>query len=170
VDTPRSAGLLAKRPAAGEDKEVGVTEIDELGARLQRLEDLEEIRRLFESYGYYLDHGLWAQYASLFAENGQMRLGPVRADGREAIEAAAREQLGAQFDPRPDHVRLVHIISNPRIELDGDRATAEVMWTVVSHAADGTVVVSGQGHHLDDLVREDGHWRIQKRRGFQDFP
>ena len=153
-----------------EDKEIGMTEVDELGARLQRLEDLEEIRRLFESYGYYLDHGLWAEYASLFASGGQLRLGPVRADGREAIETAAREQLGAQFNPQPDHVRLVHIISSPRIELDGDRATAAVMWTVVSHAADGTVVVSGQGHHLDDLVREDGRWRIQKRRGFQDFP
>ncbi len=147
-----------------------MTEVDELGARLQRLEDLEEIRRLFESYGYYLDHGLWTEYASLFAADGQLRLGPVRSDGREAIEKAAREQLGAQFDPHPDRVRLVHIISSPRIELDGDRATAEVMWTVVSRSADGIPVVFGQGHHLDDLVREDGRWRIQKRRGFQDFP
>ena len=152
------------------DKEVDVTEVDELGARLRRLEDLEEIRRLFESYGYYLDHGLWTEYASLFAEDGKMRLGPMRADGREEIEKVARELIGAQFDPHADRVGLVHLISSPRIELDGDRATAEVMWTVVSRSADGTAVVSGQGRHLDDLVREGGRWRIQKRRGFQDIP
>jgi 3-phenylpropionate/cinnamic acid dioxygenase small subunit len=140
-----------------------------LADRLQRLEDLEEIRRLFESYGYYLDHGMWTEYASLYAKDGQMRLGPMRADGREEIERVAREVIGARFDPSADAVSLVHLIGSPRIELDGDRATSEVMWTVVSKGADGHAMVTGQGRHLDDLVREDGRWRIQKRRGFQDF-
>ena len=145
-------------------------DVEQLAARLQRLEDLEEIRTLFESYGYYLDHGLWAEYASLYAEDGQMRLGPVRADGRAEIEKAAREQLGVRFNPSVDHVNLVHLIGSPRIELDGDRATSEVMWTVVSRGEDGRAAVTGQGRHLDDLVRENGRWRIQKRRGFQDIP
>lgn len=141
-----------------------------LEARLQRLEDLEEIRRLHESYGYYLDHGMWAEYASLYAEDGKMRLGPFRADGREQIETVAREQLGASFDPGGDTVDLVHLINSPRIELDGDTATAEVMWTVVSRGEDGRTSVTSQGRHLDELVREHGRWRIQRRRGFQDIP
>jgi 3-phenylpropionate/cinnamic acid dioxygenase small subunit len=143
--------------------------VQALQERLQRLEDLEEIRRLFESYGYYLDHGMWTEYASLYAKDGQMRLGPMRADGRDEIERVAREVIGAQFDPSADAVSLVHLIGSPRIELEGDRATSEVMWTVVGKGPDGRASVTGQGRHLDDLVREDGRWRIQKRRGFQDF-
>ena len=138
--------------------------------RIQRLEDLEEIRQVFESYGYYLDHGMWSDYASLFAKDGKLRLGPVRADGREEIERVAREQLGARFDPTAETVGLVHLISSPRIELAGDEATSEVMWTVVSRGADGQAGVTGQGRHLDELVREGGRWRIARRRGFQDIP
>src|SRR5262245_53323554 len=144
-------------------------DLADLRARVQRLEDLEEIRALFEAYGYYLDHGMWTEYASLYAEHGQMRLGPMRADGREEIERVAREVVGARFDASADSVSLVYLIGSPRIELDGDRATSEVMWTVVSKGADGRATVTGQGRHVDDLVREDGRWRIQKRRGFQDF-
>ena len=63
----------------------------------------------------------------------------------------------------------MHIVSSPRIELDGDRATSEVMWTVVGRDADGKVAVTLNGRHADDLVREDGHWRFQKRRGLLDI-
>jgi 3-phenylpropionate/cinnamic acid dioxygenase small subunit len=146
------------------------TDIEQLQARLQRLEDLEEIRHLFESYGFYLDRGMWSDYASLFAEDGKLRLGPVRADGREAIEVAAREQLGARFDPTGEKVGLVHLIGSPQIAIDGDTATSEVMWTVVSRGADDSATVTSQGRHMDDLVREGGRWRIARRRGFQDIP
>jgi hypothetical protein len=146
-----------------------------MAARLQRLEDLEEIRRLFEDYGYHLDRGQWHEYAALYAEDGQMRLGPVRADGRAAIETAAREGFGSGGQASAALVREgglggLHLIGSPRIELDGDRATAEVMWVVIVGGSDGKPFVSSAGHHLDDLVREDGRWRFQKRRGFMDIP
>jgi len=137
-------------------------------SQLRRLQDLEEIRALQIAYGYHLDRGQWAEYAALFAADGQLRLGPVRADGRAAIESAARDQLG--FHPSGESFDVVHVVANPRIELDGDRATGEVTWTVVSRTASGEAAVTSIGRHLDDYVREDGHWRIQKRRGFRDIP
>jgi len=139
-----------------------------LASQLRRLQDLEEIRALQIAYGYHLDRGQWAEYAALFATDGQLRLGPVRADGRAAIESAARDQLG--FHPSGDSFDIVHVVANPRIVLDGDRATGEVTWTVVSRAESGGAAVTSIGRHLDDYVREDGHWRIQKRRGFRDIP
>jgi ketosteroid isomerase-like protein len=57
-------------------------------ARLQRLEDLQEITQLFIDYGEHLDAGDFAAYARLFAEDGEVLLGPMgRATGRSEIEA-----------------------------------------------------------------------------------
>jgi hypothetical protein len=144
-----------------------------LEARLQRLEDLEEIRTLHEDYIYYLDRGDFAAYAALFAEHGQMRLGPARADGREEIERVARESFGGQVDVtniRPGGLGGFHIVSGPRIDLHGDAATAEVMWTVIARDENDKPIVTLVGHHADELVREGGRWRFQRRRGFMDIP
>jgi|HubBroStandDraft_4_1064222.scaffolds.fasta_scaffold255025_2 hypothetical protein len=150
------------------DDEFDTVEVAELARDMRRLRDLEEIRALQIAYGYHLDRGQWADYASLFARDGQLRLGPVRADGREAIEIAARDQLG--FHPSGDTFELVHLVANPRIELDGDRATGEVTWTVIARNGAGEASTTSHGRHLDDYVREDGRWRFQKRRGFRDIP
>jgi hypothetical protein len=63
-----------------------------------------------------------------------------------------------------------HVISSPRVELDGDTATSEVMWTVVNRGSDGTAVLSMIGRHRDRLVREDGRWRFRERKGYVDIP
>lgn len=146
---------------------------DALEARLRRLEDLEEIRTLHEDYIYYLDRGDFAAYASLFAEQGQMRLGPARADGRAEIERVARESFGPQVETtsiRPGGLGGFHIVSGPRINLDGDHATAEVMWTVIARDENDKPIVTLVGHHADELVREGGRWRFARRRGFMDIP
>jgi hypothetical protein len=158
---------------------VEVAEMDndtaKLEARLQRLEDLEEIQRLFEDYGYHLDRGQWHEYAALYAKDGQMRLGPVRADGREDIEATAQKGFGGGGQEGRRQIREgglggLHIVGSPRIRLDGDRATSEVMWVVITRDSEDKPILSSAGRHLDDLVREDGRWRFQKRRGFIDIP
>ena len=57
------------------------------------------------------------------------------------------------------------------IKLDGDRATSEVMWTVIQRGEDGRPIVPMIGRHKDELVREqDGQWRFRLRRGFVDIP
>jgi 3-phenylpropionate/cinnamic acid dioxygenase small subunit len=133
--------------------------------RLQRLEDLEEIRQLFVDYGHYLDSGDFAAYGALFADEGEVLLGAIgRAKGPAAIEALMRRTMegaaGSSF----------HIVSNPIIELDGDRATSEVMWTVVTRDKQDQATVSMLGRHRDQLTRERGRWRFLRREGFIDVP
>jgi ketosteroid isomerase-like protein len=133
--------------------------------RLQRLEDLEEIRQLFVDYGHHLDSGDFAAYGGLFADDGEVLLGPVgRAKGPAAIEALMRQTMegarGSSF----------HIVSNPMIELHGDQATAEVMWTVVARDKQDNTTVSMLGRHRDQLTRERGRWRFLRREGFIDIP
>ena len=61
-------------------------------------------------------------------------------------------------------------ISSPTIELDGDRATSGVMWTVIQRDPDRKPRLSILGRHVDDLVREDGRQKIARRRGLVDLP
>ena len=136
-----------------------------LEARLRRLEDLAEIQQLFIDYGHHLDAGDFDAYASLFAVDGEVKLGPMgRAQGRDEIrklrEGVLAGGVGTSY----------HVISSPRVALDGDTATSEVMWTVVSRGSDGRAVLGLIGRHRDQLVREGGRWRFRERRGFVDIP
>ena len=139
--------------------------MDALEMRLQRVEDLQEIHQLFVDYGSHLDRGDVEAYAELFADDGELLLGPVaRAKGRDEIKATMAKVLAGS----PGN--SFHVISSPRVVLDGDRATSEVMWTVVSGGDDGQPSVSAIGRHVDELVRERGRWRFAKRRGLVDIP
>jgi uncharacterized protein (TIGR02246 family) len=138
---------------------------DQLDARVQRLEDLLEIHQLFVDYGLALDAGDFDAYAALFAENGEVLLGPMgRAKGRDEIKALMTKTLsggvGSSF----------HIISSPQVQLDGDTATSQVMWTVVTRDDSGQTKLTMIGRHRDDLVRENGDWKIARRRGYVDIP
>jgi uncharacterized protein (TIGR02246 family) len=140
-------------------------DVDSLAERLRRLEDLEEIRQLFVDYGRHLDAGDVHAYAALFADDGEILLGPIgRAKGRAAIiELMTKVKEGAS-------TASYHLITSPVIRLAGDRATSDVQWTVIRPGADGTLKVSMFGRHEDELVRERGRWRISRRRGRVDVP
>ena len=138
---------------------------EELPARIRRLEDLEAIRQVFVDYGHHLDRGDLEAYAELFAEDGEVLLGPMgRARGRAEI----RELMGRATAASAG--RSWHLVTNPIIELDGDRATAEVMWTVVVRGEDGQAVLGMLGRHRDVLVRRDGRWLFLRREGHIDVP
>lgn len=138
---------------------------DDLERRLRRLEDLTEIHQLFVDYGRALDDGDVARYASLFAATGRIDLGPIgRAEGPDAIEAmmatALEGLVGTSF----------HLVTSPQVTIDGDGATATVMWTVIQRDARDEPRVTMIGRHHDRLVREGGRWLIAERRGTIDVP
>lgn len=138
---------------------------ESLEARVARLEDLHAINQLFIDYGEHLDAGDFEAYAQLFAEDGEVRLGPMgRATGRAAIQALMTETLGGRVG------QTFHVVSSPRVALDGDRATSTVMWSVATLADDGLARLSMVGHHLDELVKRDGRWYFQRRTGIVNLP
>ena len=136
----------------------------DLNERVRRAEDLLAIHQLLDDYGLHLDAWDFGAYAQLFAEDGEVDLGPYgQARGRVAI----RELVEHASGPKGSAVR---IISNKRIELDGDRATSTAMFTVLVPGADGRVTVASVGHHHDELRREDGRWCFARRRADIDLP
>lgn len=132
--------------------------------RIQRLEDRDAIHQLFVDYGHFLDRGDLDSYLSLFARDGEVMLGPMgRAKGHDEIRALMSRVLsraGASF----------HIISSPQVRLSGDTASSVVMWTVIARDTEGKPKLTMLGRHEDDLIREDGTWKIAVRRGLIDLP
>jgi hypothetical protein len=131
--------------------------------RLQALEAKEEIRELFNRYGFSADSGVAQAWSEVWAADAVYE----RADG--SIEGRA-----AFFDSieNPDgvHKRLIegpgslHTTGPLTIAVDGDAAWAEGPALVWVRKEDGYVVFSLSYNHWD-LRKQDGRWEIVRRIG-----
>jgi uncharacterized protein (TIGR02246 family) len=146
-------------------------ETEFLAARLQRLEDIDAIRRLFQDYRRSLDGKDFRTYADLFASEGEFIAGPdgsIRAKGREAIFALVDSMRGSLVtDQSGDDV---HVAVNDRIDLDGDSATATSTWVYIVRGGGDIPDVSKVGRYSDLLTREDGSWKFLRREAPCDIP
>jgi hypothetical protein len=137
-------------------------------ARVQRLEDLAEIERLFYDYRRHLDARDMYAYSRLFCTDGEWTGRTGSAVGPDAIQA----MLEANLSPNPPApgASTWHIMANPIIDLDGDRATASTTWAVIRRGEGDAPEVALLGHYDDELAREHGHWRFKRRRAHIDIP
>jgi len=135
--------------------------------RLQRLEDLNEIRHLFLDYGRYLDRKEFESCSKLFAEKGEFVLPFDTVVGPDAVRDVMSSMLGRDLAVEPG--KDMHVFANPSIELDGDRATATSFWIYVTPDAEGFPQIAQFGHYEDVLVRENGRWRFGYRNALRDI-
>ncbi len=139
-----------------------------LAARVQRLEDQQEIERLLVDYGRALDARDFVKYASLFAKDGEWTGGFGTAKGPAAIKAMMDKEIGSTPAPRPNST--YHLLTNFAIDLQGDTATVWSRWAfVVTSKANAPSILYG-GHYDDVVVREDGRWKFRKRVASNDIP
>jgi len=136
-------------------------------ARLQRLEDIDAIWRLCQEYRRHLDERNFAAYSRLFVDDGVWIGNLGSATGPAEIEQLLIRTLERHEDPA---VRHLHLVDNPVIEVDGDRATAESTWVYISRDFSDNPVLSLIGHYKDVIVRTGEGWRFQRREAYLDFP
>jgi uncharacterized protein (TIGR02246 family) len=137
-----------------------------VAARLQRLEDIEEIRTLLTDYGRFLDSRDLAAYSRLFATDGEWVGGFGSAKGNAGILEFMQKNLGTG----PNRNNSYHILSNFEIDVKGDTATAWSRWTFIVPGTDGKPALSQAGRYDDILVRENGRWRFKRRTASNDIP
>ena len=156
------AAIFAARPVLAAD-------LDELAARVQELEDREEIRELLLAYGRALDSRDFVAFSELFAgEEGEWVGGLGAAKGRQAIFKLMDDTIGHNR-PRTGPASY-HVFSNEQIAVDGDRASATTKWIFVMQNDETNPRWVYLGHYDDTFVREDGRWRFLKRQAFTDIP
>jgi uncharacterized protein (TIGR02246 family) len=140
-----------------------------LEQRLQRVEDELAIRRVLIDYAATQDARDYAAYAALFAKNGEWVNGKTVHKGREAIHKMLVDLYG---NPPAGFVNneSYHITSNPQIEIKGDRATARSRHLLVMRGPKGEPTPALAGRYEDELIREDGQWKILRRVDYPVMP
>jgi ketosteroid isomerase-like protein len=136
--------------------------------RLQRLEDIQEITTLFMAYRRTLDERDFAAYSQLFAPDGEWAGNLGASKGPAAIEKMLDDTAGQGFSI--DAGEDFHLVANPDIHVDGDRATATSTWVFVTRDADDRPQLSLMGHYTDVLHRTPEGWRFLRREAFCDVP
>lgn len=132
--------------------------------RLRRLEDAEAVWQLLMDYKRELDRRDFAGFSRLFAEDGEWWGNLGRARGPEEIEQLLDRTLS------PVAGNDYHLVTNPVIAVDGDRATAESTFVVISRDDEDRPYVRLMGHYSDVLTRRDGRWMFLQRRAQSDIP
>jgi SnoaL-like domain len=150
-----------------------------LEARVKRQEDVEAIRRVLREYGRRLDAGDLKGYADLFAADGEWIGGFGKVKGHDAIQPFMEKNMrtplpsvegaAAAAPPRPGP-RGVHLMTNDIIDVNGDHATAWSKWTYLIRTADNKPAIALEGHYDDELIRENGQWKFQRRTVTGDIP
>ena len=152
--TIMTVGALAQPPTSAGD-------FATLVARVQVLEDREDIRALILAYGTAHDHRDYRTFASLFAKEGEWVGGLGSAKGPEAIFELMDRTIG--HDPKPNGSGTYHVMTNDQIEIDGDRASATTKWIYLTPGADNAPRMVFLGHYDDQFIRENGEWKFLRR-------
>jgi ketosteroid isomerase-like protein len=137
--------------------------------RLERAEDEIAIRRILIDYHWNMDMRDFDAYAALFAKEGVWTSGDQVHQGPAAIK---KMMIGIFGEPKPGQPnrRSIEITTNPEITIDGDHAKARSRHLLVWRGADGSPQPMLAGRYEDDLIHENGQWKILKRIDFPVMP
>ena len=153
-------GVIPYRDPA--DPAASSAPVESAEARLRKLEDQMAIQRIIVEYAARLDGRDFAGYADLFAKDGVWQNGATVRRGREEIEGL----LVGLFGEPPEgftNMESYHLVSNPQVDVDGDRATARSRHLLIMRDEQGNPRPALTGIYEDEFVREDGEWKILKR-------
>lgn len=139
------------------------TRIDDLTRRLDMLEAERAVIDVLNRYASAIDDGDPEAWAELFTEDAVWQVAgaaariAVRIEGRSELRRFAENHTAA---PEAWHK---HCVVEPRVDVEGSRATSTCYTFRLDGFPDGPVVQSFGRYH-DQLVRDDrGQWRIAHR-------
>jgi len=135
-------------------------EVPEVDA--QTVVDQAQIRDLITRYYYDLGHADAESFGRFYTEDAEFVIGPVHYKGLDGIAGAYRNV--GDDNPARKAWSFNVLLSNPLIVVQGDTATARLIYTEVVIDTEGAAPrILSQGREYDRFVKRDGHWRIQRR-------
>jgi ketosteroid isomerase-like protein len=139
--------------------------------RLQLLEDERAILRVLHAYGHAIDYDLEDTFADCWTDDAvaTYNFDIPNAKAPTGIQNFALEGKGEIMDffRRHTHAPAAyhkHFLVEPRIEVDGDRATVSSYYARLDETTDRGPMMSSFGCYRDVFARgADGRWRLQER-------
>jgi ketosteroid isomerase-like protein len=127
---------------------------------LQTLIDRAQIEDLLVDYYAQLGRGNH-DFSRWFAEDGVLDVNGEVGRGKAGIEKIYRD-TAARGAGRKGTFKM--LLTNLQIRVDGDKATADMIWTGLnSETVTTETKVLEQGHEHDELVKRDGRWVFSHR-------
>lgn len=129
--------------------------------RIQRLEDIEEIRSLRMRYHYCVNEGIYRQAAELYTEDAFVRFGSL-------AEARGREAIADLFDRLERNVTVIRqFVVNHMITFEGDGASG-ISYLDARYAQEGKSIIAAVRY--DDVYRRTGDgWKMSEMIARVDF-
>ena len=153
---------VATAHAAVSDSDLKAVENDlnALGNRITRLQDMTEVEIVQHAYGYYVDKAQWRSVSELFADDATLEIGGKGVFlGKARVFQYMTDAFGA-IGPKDgsliDHQQFQCL---PTIHDDGVTAEARCIAFVMSSGGWGHV------YYEDDYIKENGVWKIKKLHG-----
>jgi hypothetical protein len=126
--------------------------------------DRVQIEDLLVDYYQPLGAGAQDDLADFFVQDGTIDVNGRVYSGHKGIAQAYRDAGAANNGNPIFHGKFTMLMNNPRIEIHGDTATADVIWTgVVTTTPKDQPHFAEQGKEHDDLVKVNGQWMIKTR-------
>lgn len=127
---------------------------------METLLDRAQIEDMLVDYYAQLGGGRH-DFGAFYVEDGKLDVNGLTAQGQKGIEDLYKKV--AEGTPRrPGTFRM--LLTNLKINVKGDAATADVIWTGVNNAsvkAEPQFIEQGREH--DDLVKRNGKWLFANR-------
>jgi hypothetical protein len=160
VSTLAGAALLALAAPALPTQALAHTPRTTQANLLDRL----QIEDFLVDYYQPLGGGKQDDLASFFTEDGVIDVNGRVYSGHKGITQAYKDAGSANNGNATFKGKFVMLMNNPRIEVKGDTATADVIWTgIVTNKPTDQPHFAEQGKEHDDFVKVKGEWFIKKR-------
>jgi 3-phenylpropionate/cinnamic acid dioxygenase small subunit len=117
------------------------------------------VARVLSRYCRYLDDQRWDDVVALFTEDCVFETMGQRLEGRSHVRS-----FFPQESTVGDRPLAMHMLSNIVVDLDGDEASAESDWVMLSRDDQGATGIGLAGRYRDRLVRVGEDWLIGQRR------
>jgi 3-phenylpropionate/cinnamic acid dioxygenase small subunit len=124
-------------------------------------DDWRTIEQLLYRYAWMVDRREWHLMDEVFAPDATIDY--TSTGGRKGPYRPTLEWLDRALAPWPINL---HFITNVMIDVTGERARSRCYFQAPMgrRRADGSQeVITNAGYYLDDLVRTDAGWRIERR-------
>jgi hypothetical protein len=139
--------------------------IKELENKVKTLEDLEAIKRLQRSFGYYLEHWMYEEILDCFSDSPDTELNILVGIylGKEGVRRYVTGEKERSVNPE-----LLHQVMQLSgvVDIGGDGKTAEGRWygfgAVAIPRGKGVIQMLFGGIYTCKYVKEGGKWKILK--------
>lgn len=132
--------------------------IDELEARLRRLEDERDIRQLVAAYGPLVDAGAATEVAGLWTRDGVYDVDEVYLEGHDQLAAMVLSKAHQSWIK----AGCAHVVGPVHVTVDGDTAIA-VGHSLMVVQDDGCFVIRRATANHWAFVRTPEGWRASRR-------